>query len=448
MESPRIFELFRSNQSPLDSESGEFMRILAASQDRKGRKGILGALQSKIDATQGLLDFLKGQKSIAESNEADAVKILRQHRILNSDYLTSIFQQCLDDVHPFGPSKGANCLNPVRRAPCVNLDFGAQYEGCDYSKRLFRLGIFLVRSRGYPLRIRLRSQWDISANRIFQALLPTSSRWTDTYFSLLSKSFRSLSTCKAFFSRLERLQVSLAVSMELGLDTFGMALNIRACTTNITQPFLVFSHFPGANVHSYSSFSGSFREQISALTCLPNVRDLVLRCQKSDIDLRSPATLIHVQSLDVFEIYHPGNVSQTLDNLVFPSLKKLRTMLVAEVPSFPAQLYLGHITSLELTCRLSYDEDIDAFFLFLAPLMQLETLSIHAPRIPETLIYRLRLSPGSDQVVRYVPWLKCLDLRRSTFADEKSGTKAFLLMVESRRTNDAKELREVCLERP
>ncbi|KAK0193314.1 hypothetical protein F5146DRAFT_924976, partial [Armillaria mellea] len=95
------------------------MRALAANQD------MAVTLQSKIVATQRLLDFLKDQRNIVESNRADAAEILRQTRILNSDCLTHIFQQCLDEqsgdcdkqVHPFGPPDGADCLNPVRRVP-------------------------------------------------------------------------------------------------------------------------------------------------------------------------------------------------------------------------------------------------------------------------------------------------------------------------------------------
>ncbi|PBK67859.1 hypothetical protein ARMSODRAFT_1085878 [Armillaria solidipes] len=477
MGSPRISELLRSNEGPLDSERREFMRALVANQD------MAGTLQSKIVATQRLLDFLKDQRSVAESNKADAAEILRQSRILNSDCLTNIFQQCLDeqsgdcdkDVHPFGPPDGADCLNPVRRAPwslsqvCrrwrevaldsprlwswVDVDFGAQYKTYDfYSRRLFRLGLFLERSRGYRLRIRLRSRWDISANPIFLALLPTSSRWTEAFFSLPSKSFRSLSACRAFFGRLELLQASLAGPTELGLDTFGMAHNIRTFTTDIAQPFLVFSHFPGASVRSYSAFDGSFREQVSTLTHLPNVQDLVLLCEKSNLDIPSPVTLLHVQSLHVDEIFSSGGVAQTLDNLVLPSLRKLRMSLtgITEAPSFPIQHQLDHITTLELTCRLSHDGDIGAFCTFLTTLTRLETLSIHSQRIPDVLVHGLVMSSGSDQIVRYVPRLRCLDLRRSTFADERSGNETLLLMVESRRSvkEDAEVLKEICFDRP
>lgn len=441
------------------------------------------ALQSKIEATQRLLDFLKNQRRIAESNTADTTKILRQYRILNTDCLTKIFQQCLadqngdsdNDDYSFGPREGFDCLNPVRRAPwslaqvccrwrdvalgspglwsCVDIDFGSLCKAQDfYSKRLFRLGLFLERSCGFPLRIRLRSRWDISANPIFQALLPTSSRWTDAFFSLPSKSFRSLSACGSFFGRLERLQVSLMGPMELGLDTFAMAHNIRTFTSDIPQPFLVFSHFPGASVKSYSAFDGSFREQVSALTHLPNVQDLVLLCKKSNMDIRSPVTLGHVQSLDVDEFFHdkPGSVAQMLENLVLPSLRKLRMSFPTEAPSFPIQHHLVHITTLELTCRLNHHEDVVAFCIFLESLTQLETLSIHAFRISGILMQRLGLStgPDSDQIFRYVPWLRCLDLRRSTFANERSGYEALLSVVASRRCMDAEALREICLDRP
>ncbi|KAK0214137.1 hypothetical protein IW262DRAFT_300178 [Armillaria fumosa] len=477
MGSPRISELLRSNEGPLDSERKEFMRALEANQD------MAGILQSKIVATQRLLDFFKDQKSIAESNKADATEILRQTRILNSDCLANIFQQCLDDqsgdcdkdVHPFGPPDRADCLNPVQRAPwslsqvchrwrevvldsprlwsCVDIDFGANYKAYEfYSRRLFRLWLFLERSRGYRLRIRLRSRWDISANPIFVALLPTSSRWTEAFFSLPSKSYRSLSACRAFFGRLERLQASLAGPTELGLNTFGMAHNIHTFTTDIAQPFLIFSDFPGASVKSYSAFDGSFREQVSTLTHLPNVQNLVLLCEKSNMDIPSPVTLLHVQSLHVDEIFSSGSVAQTLNNLVLPSLRKLRISLtgITEAPSFPIQHHLDHITTLELTCRLSHSEDIDAFCTFLASLTRLEALSIHSQRIPDVLFHRLVMSARSDQIVRYVPRLRCLDLRRSTLADERSGNETLIQMVESRRAvkEDAEELKEIFFDRP
>lgn len=437
-------------------------------------------LQNKIVATQRLLDFLKDQKSIAESNKADATELLRQTRILNTDCLANIFQQCLDDqsggcdedVHLFGPPDGADCLNPVRRAPwslsqvcrgwrevvldsprlwsCVDIDFGPSHKVYEfYSRRLFRLGIFLERSRGYRLEIRLRSQWDISANSIFAALLPTSSRWTEASFSLPSKSYRSLSACRAFFGRLQRLHVSLVGPTVLDLDTFGMSHNVHTFKSDIAQPFLTFSYFPGANVKSYSALDRSFREQVSTLTHLPKVQDLVLVCRKSLLT-PSPVTLPHVQSLHVDEIFS-GGVAQTLNNLVLPSLRKLRMSLTGttEALSFPIQHHLDHITTLELTCQLRYSEDIDAFCTFLAPLTRLETLSIHSQRIPDVVFYRLVIR--SDQTVHYVPRLRCLDLRRSTFEKERSGNATLLLMVESRRRGlkeDAEELKEICFDRP
>ncbi|KAK0472050.1 hypothetical protein IW261DRAFT_1571296 [Armillaria novae-zelandiae] len=478
MGSPRISEFLRSNEGPLDKERKEFIEALAANRD------IAGILQSKIVATQRLLDFLKDQKSIAESNKADTAEILRQTRILNSDCLINIFQQCLDEqsgdcdkeIHPFGPPDGADCLNPVRRAPwslsqvchrwrevaldsprlwsCIDIDFGVNYKTYEfYSRCLFRLGLFLERSRGYRLRIRLRSRWDISVNPIFVTLLPTSSRWIEAFFSLPFKSYHSLSAYRAFFSRLERLQASLAGPTELGLNTFGMAHNIHTFTTDIARPFLVFSDFPaGASVKSYSALGGSFREQVSALTYLPNVQDLVLLCEKSNMDIPSPVTLLHVQSLHVHEIFSSGGVARTLNNLALPSLRNLRMTLIGitEAPSFPIQHHLDHIMTLELSCRLSHSEDIDAFCKFLAPLTLLETLSIHSQRISDVLIHRLVMRSGSDQIVRYVPRLRCLDLRSSTFADERRGNENLLRMVESRRNvkEDAEELKEICFDRP
>ncbi|KAG7442305.1 uncharacterized protein BT62DRAFT_936144 [Guyanagaster necrorhizus] len=401
---------------PTDSSNfdpGLFMCSLKASQD------MTKVLQSKIETTQHLLDFLKDQRSIAESNTADTTKILCQYHILNSDCLTKIFQQ---DV----------ALDSPGLQSCIDIDFGSLCKAQDFhSKRLFRLGLFLERSCSW---------WDISA------LLPTSSRWTDAFFSLPSKSFRSL--YGSFF-------VSLIGPTELGLDTFAMAHSIRTFTSDISQSFLVFSQFPGASVKSYSAFDGSFREQVSALTHLPNVQDLVLLCKKYNMDIRSPVTPGHVQSLNVDEFFHdmPGSVvAQILENLVLPSLRKLRMSLLTEASSFPIQHHLVHIMTLELTCRLNHDEDVVAFCIFPASLTQLETLSVHALRIPDILMQRLGSSTGSDsdQIFRYVPWLRCLDLRRSTFADERSGYEALLFMVASRRCliDDAEVLRETCLDRP
>ncbi len=448
--SSRVEELLRQNISPHDFEKSSLRETLARGRDH------VQLLQEKVAATRILLDYLEAEEERTLSIVSDARALLHPLRDIPDEILREIFVVAVMAEDDGGIGLDTDLLDTRKAAWTLShvchqwravaltsqglwsdiyLSFMPQNS---YRQRLreraWMLGVVLDRSRSQNLSVTIISDDDLSSDPLWLMLIPTAPRWKRAHLELPFSTFQSLSGCKAFFSRLTRLDVYSDPPEEDNfqiLDAFSIAPRLTTLELKAQESDLY--DIPYHEITAFITSDQMNHDHLRLLAGMPNLEELILHHGAASSQALTPAsvTLANVVVFELGEASEPegqGSATQLLTHLLLPSLQALSLILNSEMsPVFPNNFpHAGTITFLSLRFSLLVPEDTQSLEAFLRRLPKVTALKIRSQNLPASFFDMLTISADKEPVL---PSLIHLDLGRCTPSDDSSRLKIDVVIL-------------------
>ncbi|KAK0231976.1 hypothetical protein EDD85DRAFT_97168 [Armillaria nabsnona] len=451
--SSRVNTLLQQNGSPETDERATFESIVKKGED------VLTDLDMRIDEARQLLESLLIERRRVATHIDDAKIILHPVRALSDDILHDIFSWCVydwDDIvsRRCHPRESLDPRFPPWTIACVSrkwrditlsspllwstliLDF-PKYAKAMVTERmcLFRLGIYLQRSRDCDLSVSIHSRYpSILDHPPFTLLVVSASRWKHLRVNMGPISLQDFSG--TVFLRLNTLYVrfndkTISSQRRISVDTFQTAPRLQYFSSTGDAALYHILHLPWSKLTTYACADAASERSWDVLKKLKATKTLVLHCQGSADFPDSPVVMVSVLRVTVEEKQNSltGSISRVFQCLQVPSLNHLKLIFpsrrVIQFPDLGASS--ASLTSIHLSCSFVYNpENTVRFIRFLETAIHVESLCLHISELPINLLTGLTRISDHDLVL---PALRILTLSPHV---PRFEPKLFFWMLESR----------------
>ncbi|SJL11557.1 uncharacterized protein ARMOST_14962 [Armillaria ostoyae] len=451
--SPRVSTLLHQNGYPETDERAAFESIVKNGED------VLVDLDMRIDEARQLLESLLIERRRATTHIDDAKTILHPVRALSDDILHEIFSWCVydwDDIvsRRCYPHESLNTCHPPWTLACISrkwrditlsspllwstliLDF-PKYAKAMVTERmcLFRLGIYLQRSKDCDLSVSIHSRYpSILDHPPFTLLAVSASRWKHLRVNMGPISLQDFSG--SVFLRLNTLYVRFngkptSSQRRISVDTFQTAPHLQYFSSTGDVALYHTLHLPWSKLTTYACDDTASERSWDVLRKLKATTTLILRCQGSADFPDSPVVMVSVLRVTVEEKQNSltGSISRVFQCLQVPSLKHLNLIFpsrrIIQFPDLGASS--ASLTSIQLSCNFLYNPENTACFIrFLETAIHVESLCLHMSELPINLLIGLTRMSDHDLIL---PALRILTLSPHV---PRFEPKLFFWMLESR----------------
>ncbi|KAK0441241.1 uncharacterized protein EV420DRAFT_1580452 [Desarmillaria tabescens] len=456
--SARVTELLQQNGPPSYTARPALLATVQAG------KATLLNFDEEIKKAREVLENLLLERERVALDVADAETLLHPIRLLSDDLLREIFSWCVydwDDIVKcrYLPNESLDPRRPPwtltrisRRWREIAVSFPRLWSTMilDFSEYirleipgmtcLFRLGLYLQRSRDTDLSVSIHSNSQFISDQPSLTLLETSmSRWKHLRLHILPNALKLFSGNT--FLRLHTLKMrvnSRATSLEraITVDVFRTAPHLLDFESmHDAEPCRIL-RLPWSKITTYASQDATSEHSWNALEKLTSAKVLSLCCSESANFPDKPVVMPSILKIAVKESRGSltGTIARVFQCLHVPSLNHLNLFFTAEhadihFPNLGASA--TSLTHLRLSRNLLPDtENIARFIDFLKTTIHVESLCLHMAELPDNLLIALTRT----KLNAILPALRILTFssRLLTFS-----TEPFLQMFESR-YNDAR----------